>query len=862
MANHRLPRDVLPSHYDLTLEPDLDAGTFMGTAAISITTARPVSEIALHAVDLEITDARLTTTAGAPIVTGAISYLPDLERALVALPAPLPPGVYVLSLLFGGALTSGARGFHRCRVTDGGGAERTIAVTQLQGGGARRVFPCFDEPALKATFAVTLVTPRGLEAVSNTPLTRVRPYGDGKQIVRFEPTIAMSPHLVAIAVGPLAATPVVDVDGVALRTLFAGDRRELTRFSLEVAGFALRFYRRRYGMPYPGKKLDQIAVPDLAAAGTEGLGCIAYRDELLLLDRERATPAELVRSADVITHEIAHMWFGDLVTMAWWDGLWLNEAFATFMALSCVDAFNGAWHRWGQFVIERSRALELDALESARPLEAPVETPLQGLGTLTVLAYRKGAALLRMLEQFVGTDVFFEGVNRYLRTHAYGCATADDLWAAIEAVTRQPVAAVMRSWTQQPGYPIVSVALSPDRRRLAVAQAPFRLGGGGNGDGDGPTFAVPLRFRSLGMDGAIRHHRLLLDGPATEIELPEPTAGVLMNAGAHGFYRVRYEPALRRALLAGERAWNLSPEERYAILDDCWATVREGTAEAIELLELAASARRLGLSDWTLLAGAFDALGRIVDPDAADAYQARVCELARAALRRLGWEAAGAEPGEARELRGVLIRLLGTTGGAPEVIAKARRVHDRYLHEPASIDPEVAAAAAAVVARSGGDDDYAVFARRAVGGRSPREALRYARALGDFPGEAHVERTLAMCLDGAIRRQDAPAVLSSCLANRDRGARAWGLVKERWDHLQRAFPPLLLAVGLAGVAHLDRPEVAGDVLAFLGDRRGLPGRLLAPHLERLRVGVALRLREGARLSQALRARGAAARYLA
>ncbi len=354
---HRLPSFVVPSHYRISLEPDLEKFTFSGTVEIEVEIGQSTDNIQINSADLEISSAWVQDGVGSKIEASNVEHDEDMERATISFGSDLPAGPYTLNAVFTGILNDQLHGFYRSTFTDDDGVSHTIATTQFESAHARRAFPCFDEPAFKASYGVTLVVPEDQFAVSNGPTLSDENLGDGRRKIVFEDTMVMSTYLVAFIVGPFEATAPVDVDGVPLRIVHPIGKGHLTDYALEAGAFALKFFSDYYGIPYPGQKLDMVAVPDFAFGAMENLGCITYREVLLLVDKDRSTEPELLRVADVIAHEIAHMWFGDLVTMEWWNGIWLNEAFATFMATMCSDHFNADWGRWNQFSLERSSSL-------------------------------------------------------------------------------------------------------------------------------------------------------------------------------------------------------------------------------------------------------------------------------------------------------------------------------------------------------------------------------------------------------------------------------------------------------------------------------------------------------------------------
>ena len=484
-----------------------------------------------------------------------------------------------MSLRFRGCLNDKLRGFYRSTFTDDDGVEQVIATTQFEATDARRAFPCWDEPDLKAVFAITLVVDDDLHAVSNAAIESDEVL-DGQRRVRFADTMTMSTYLVAFIVGPLEVTEPVDVDGTPLRLVCPPGKLHLTAFALEVAEFSLRYFADYFGIPYPGDKIDLVAIPDFAFGAMENLGCVTFRETLLLVDPEHATQAELQNVADVIAHELAHMWFGDLVTMKWWNGIWLNEAFATFMEMKATDAFRPEWERWVSFGLARSTAFDTDALQTTRPIEYPVVSPADAEGMFDVLTYEKGAAVVRMLEQYLGEDAFRAGIRHYLANHQYGNTETTDLWDAIEEATGEPVRRIMDSWIFQGGH--------PDRERRRRRRRPPAALQPGAVPVPAPTStthalggpaAAPLRASSRARSSSAT---ALLDGDTLDLDLPEPVA-----VGRRQRRRPRLLPGARLGGRCARRSWPrpsvLADVERYGLVDDTWASVLAGTTSVERL---------------------------------------------------------------------------------------------------------------------------------------------------------------------------------------------------------------------------------------------------------------------------------------
>ncbi|HVF73789.1 MAG TPA: M1 family metallopeptidase, partial [Acidimicrobiales bacterium] len=537
---YRLPRDVEPHRYELTLTPDLERFTFAGEERVHVTVHEPVRQVVLNALDLEILEAELVADDGRRI-PASVSYDLDEERAVLTLDEEVAPGEWWLHATFTGVIAESLRGWYRSTFTGDDGEVRTIATTQFEATDARRAFPCWDEPDRKAVFSVTLIVDHDLFAVSNGPIAEDEDLGNGKRQVRFADTMKMSTYLVALVVGPLVATEPLDVDGTPVRVVCVPGKDHLADFALEIAAHSLRYFTAYFGIPYPAEKLDLIALPDFAMGAMENLGAVTFRESVLLTDRAAASRVELERIADVVAHEIAHMWFGDLVTMKWWNGIWLNEAFATFMEIMGVDQFRPDWERWSSFGLDRASALLTDGLATTRAIEFPVEKPSEAEGMFDILTYEKGGAVLRMLEQYLGEDRFRDGIRHYLRAHEYGNAETTDLWDAIEEASGEPVRATMDSWIFQGGHPVLRVDCGEDGSSVVLRQRRFRYRA--SDDDADIRWQIPVLIRA-GVDGAEQRRRLLLSDESATLDFGGKVAWVMANDGASGFYRTSYDSEL------------------------------------------------------------------------------------------------------------------------------------------------------------------------------------------------------------------------------------------------------------------------------------------------------------------------------
>jgi puromycin-sensitive aminopeptidase len=847
---YRLPRTVVPERYDLRLEPDLATLTFDGEVAVQVAVGEATDAIVVNAVELTIDTAVLENARGGAVRASAITLDPEHERAHLAFPSEIDPGAWRLRMTFRGILNDKLRGFYRSTFKDAGGATHVMAATQFEATDARRAFPCWDEPGFKAVFGVTLAVDPALTAVSNTRVTSER-IERGRKVLTFADTIRMSTYLLAFIVGELEASDPVMVGTTPVRIWCVPGKRHLTAFGQEIAVDSLRFFEAYYGVPYPSDKLDLLAIPDFAAGAMENLGAITYRETALLVDPASATHAELERIADVVAHENAHMWFGDLVTMTWWNGIWLNEAFATFMEMLAVDAWKPEWQRWTTFGVSRAAAFSVDGLHSTRPIEFPVHAPRDADAMFDVLTYEKGASVLRMLEQYLGPDVFRDGVRRYLGAHAYANADTGDLWAALGEASGQPIPAVMDGWIFHPGYPLVTVRQETDAVVLAQQRFTY-LAEPADGE-PGPAdqrWQVPVQLRLSRATGATVERRMLADA---ELRIPAgpDVESVLVNEGGHGFYRVRYAPELLERLLG--RLDALAPIERFNLVNDTWAAAVAGLVPVTDYLDLTSRFRaERDRNVWSIIVGSFHALNRIVEPADRPRLEALVRDRVAAAATELGWSPRPADDELTRQLRGDLWRALGTIGNDPGVQARAAELYTAAERDPGAVDANLLPALIATLAHAGDAARYEEFLGRYRRATTPQEEQRYLYALGGFRQVELLDQTLARTVNGEIRTQDAPFVARAVLVSVHGRERAWAFVKASWDTMDRLYPKHGLRRLCEGVSSLCTREQEADVRRFFTERKiDLGGKTLQQYLEQLRIAVVLRERELAALQRYL-----------
>lgn len=829
---HRLPRTVVPSRYKVSLAPQLDEALFTGIVTISATASLATSEIVLNAIELTI---HSVTVNGRDCPWELIE---DLERLVIN--CDTAPGDIEIAISFTGILNDKLHGFYRSTFVDDQGKTQTIATTQMQSTDCRRAFPCFDEPDFKAVFSVDLTVDQELLAISNSPEIKRQDRGDGTVRIWFSDTMVMSTYLVAFVVGPLEATAPVMVGDVPVRVVHVPGKSHLTAFGLEIGAFALEWFQNYYGIAYPGEKVDLIALPDFAMGAMENVGCITFREVLLLVDPATSTQVEQELVADVVAHELAHMWFGDLVTMRWWNGIWLNEAFATFMEIAACHAFAPQWKRWTSFGLERSAAFEVDSLHSTRTVEFPVQSPADAEGMFDVLTYQKGGALLRMLEQYLGEKRFQAGVSHYLKKHSYDNTDTNDLWDAIEEIVLNDggeavgVRKLMDSWIWQAGYPLISAHL--DGTDLVLSQRQFTYDNTANET----IWVVPIHVRN-----GETTLKVLLDSQTTRLALPDSNAVVVVNAQGPGFYRVDYSAELIQRL-TGEALASLDTLERYNLVDDAWNATLAGAMSSEQMIVfLKQFSQERELAVWQAMTAALKGLGRVIERNAMAGFQGFVTKLVMPAFEDLGPIAIENESDLQAKLRGLLLSTLAVLGNNQPAQLHSRAI----LFDNASSDPELVAAATAVVASTGDASDYNWFLARFREPTTPQERIRMLYALAEFDSSELMQRTCEMAFSDEVKSQDAPFLLNRCIANKYHGAQAWTTVRQGWQEAQTRFPSNTIIRMVSSVTTLNTAQLRADVQAFFQEHPlAQSAKTLDQVLERQGVNVGLRERESASLS--------------
>ena len=851
----RLSRTVLPELYELRIEPDLANASFQGDETIKVKIASPVNSIVLNTAEIIIEHATLRPASAAlqdSILNATISCDEDAQITTLSWSKPADSGEWLLELKFRGILNDKLRGFYRSSYKDSEGKEHLIATTKFEPSDARRAFPCFDEPDFKASFQVSLLIDADLTAIANTAIVSEDAVAGGKKLIKFAPSIKMSSYLVAYMVGPFVSSEAVDSNGIPIRVWTVPGKQDLTHYALRAAKYSLDYFAEYFKQAYPGDKLDLIAIPDFASGAMENFGAITFRETALLLDESRATIAELKRVAEVICHENAHMWFGDLVTMSWWNGLWLNEAFATFMAAKVLDQMMPSWKFWEGFNIEKAGAMRIDGLNASRSIEFPVSTPEDARAMFDVLTYEKGCAILRMLELYIGEDVFRKGCQIYMAKHAFANTETADLWNALQTAVNEaglniPVAEMMDTWVFQQGFPLVTASRSGNK--LQVRQQAFRyLNEQGKKN---QLWYVPLAVRgSVSSDEKC----FVLSEAEQSFPLSDEAGLLVLNANGKGFYRVAYSDELLQYLLANLQL--LSPPERFNLISDLWAATLSGEMSStayLQNLRLIVS-QETDVNVFSVILGSIAYLRRVVACSLMDQQNSFItfcAELLVPVLDKIGWDKEQGELEQNAELRTALISLLGTMP-VPSVLTEAKELWNAFLEKPESLDPNLLPCVVECMSAQGDLELYQKFLRLKDNAATPQEENRFLFALAGFRKEELIKRTLNRTLDGSIRIQDAPMMIRALFYNPAAGKLSWEFVKENWNEIEKKFPLQGVIRLCDGLTVLMDPVLEGDIHKFAQNLRVKGNeKALAQNLETLSIANRFLEREHLAMSKLL-----------
>lgn len=775
----RLAKHIAPLRYAITLHPDLEAHTFSGEEVVTVTLSKAVREITLHSLELAVMSAavsygKLTFSAE------KITYDEKAETATFHFAKPIPVGKAKLTIAWTGILKDNMRGFYKSRYVVNG-AERFMATTQFEATDARRCIPCFDEPAQKAVFDVSLVVADGKTAISNTLPTQIREHSAGYKVVSFAPTPKMSTYLLAFIVGDFEAVEKRTKSGVLVRVLAVPGKSHQAGFALETTARCLEFYEEYFGIKYPLNTLDMIAIPDFASLAMENWGAITFREFGLLVDEENSSTNTKEEVAEVIAHELAHQWFGNLVTMEWWTHLWLNEGFASYVPYLALEKLFPEWDSWEGFsTYTLAGALKLDALHHTHPIEVEVHHPNDIGEIFDAVSYLKGASVIRMLAEYIGAKDFRKGLSAYLKKHSYANASTTDLWDAFEKASGKPVKKMMAFWTGTSGYPVLSASM-PGKKLTLTQKRFYSSVASAKKSVSSAAWPIPVSYVTEKGEST----PVLMTKQA--LSLPLPTSGWLkLNAHEGSLYRVRYDAALLTALAAPIRTQELPYIDRLGVIRDLFSLAEAGEYDTTTALEFSALYKdETRYVVWAEIVTGFRTVANLIAGQPYEkAFRAYVRDILAGAATRIGWEFVSGESHNDMTLRPLILGAAAYFGDKA-VIAEALARFDRRAQAP--IHPDLRGLVYATYARQGGEKEYEVLLAMYRTETLSEEQNRILGALGLFTQVKLLKRTLALTLTSEVRLQDRNGVFASVLVNTHGRALAWEFIKKNWQKIGDAY---------------------------------------------------------------------------
>jgi puromycin-sensitive aminopeptidase len=846
--NFRLSKDVLPSRYEMRFELEFDTWTSTGSERITLHSAKPSREITLHALELDIVTATLD---GKNKLEKAVMDT-EQETATLRFASEIPAGEHVLEISWKGGIRDSLRGLYRSLR-----GEERYAATQFEAADARRAFPCFDEPEFKARFSLELIHPAGNAAIGNMPIASQEEIDERRTRTRFLQTPKISSYLVAFTVGPYEFTPTVTtLSGIPVRVCLPPALAEQGIYARDAHVRSVEWLQDYTAIPYPYIKVDAIGIPDFEAGAMENPGAITYRTRLLAADDRNASIQTLKGIFSTAAHELTHMWWGDLVTMRWWTDIWLNESFASFVGEKATAALNPEWRYWRDFVADNTSAFNLDALASTHPISFEVNNAEEVSQRFDAISYTKGAAVLRMIEGYLGEEAFREGVRIYLKRHAEANASADDFWRALDEASGQDVTAIANAWIKEAGHPLVRIRAQQTASGLDLELTQARYFSDSAAKPTGQVWPVPMVVKYGTADG-IHEKRFVLRQERETVRL-DGAKWFFPNSGGRGFYRFQFASSFEGDLL-DQGVTELSAEERLALLDDLWALVRHGKDKLASFLHRVETLR--GEQDRAVLASIADALTWLANYAVRDATErpfARLVEdLFRPILATAGWRPADGEDSDIREKRTRAIGMLGLYARGEDVRAQAQGRVRAHLDDDERLHPDVAGTVVAVAATIGDDRLWERYVARMQQAQATdaQEEARFRQGLIFFEDQRLARRTADAIFSPLIRVQDRGLMLIPMLQFRRTRPVAWEVLKEHWDAdvANADIAPLLKQSLVNAVSQLAQPGLAEEAAAFLKQKR-TPDieETVAQGLERLRVNTAAAERLADELENELR----------
>jgi len=817
-----LPSDAVPEHYDLTLEPDIEKFAFDGVVKITCDVQVATDSISVHAHELVLSQATFTPSQGSVCQSSSIALKTKLKTAVIDFEEVLPVGKGVLEIKFRGTLNDQMAGFYRSQYTDSKGVKRFMATTQFEAIDARRCFPCWDEPARKATFVVTMIYPSNLMAISNMPPSSLETRADGKKKEVFMATPKMSTYLLAFCVGEFEFISAQTKNGVLARIFACPGNSSRCEFALKCCIRALEFYDEFFGLPYPLPKMDMIAIPDFAAGAMENWGLVTYREVALLCEEATVSATQKQRICGMIAHELAHQWFGNLVTMEWWDDLWLNEGFANWMQTFSSDRLFPEWHFWETYVgMEQQRALQLDALRSSHPIQVPIAKAEQVEEVFDAISYCKGGSVVRMIYRVLGEKHFQEGLQLYFARHKYGNTRTIDLWNAWKEVSGQPIDKMMSSWTEQMGFPMLEVLNDPlATGQVELKQSWFLADGSKEKDDDSKCWFCPIIVGTDKGEAPVS----FLEQKTGKIDCGKVVAGasvLKVNFGQHVPVRVLYPESVFKRLVANIKL--IPAEDRIGLLSDTFATCKAGALDAGFIVDLLSGFKdELNDKVWSELASVLGGLEKVIcqglDDDTPSAYKDFCSKLVLPAFKHVGWDQLPTDDDNQKKLRSTVLSAVAKyCYKDPTISAEAVKRCKLFVSEPnstASLNADIRAAVFDVAVQSEGEAMFDELTKAHEMVKDGAAKIHIYGALGKVPSSSLRKRALEFNLGGAVRSQDLIYIPMGMASSGKDGAEAvFSWMQDQYDRIYE----LLGATSMMLFQNMVRVSGAGFVTQAKAD---------------------------------------------
>lgn len=792
----RLFSDFAPKHYILNLDVDRDAMTFNGTVIISgQKTGRPSQRLTFHQSGLSVKKAHVThhdKKGDHEVAIDRVNHHKAYEEVRLHAAHMVYPGQYTVRLEFTGVISRNMNGMYPCFFTHAG-KEKKLIATQFESHHAREVFPCIDEPEAKATFELTLVSPAGEAVLSNTPVVKQKTTGD-RMATTFAHTPKMSTYLLAFVFGELEYLEAKTKDGVLVRTYATPDNVKYGDFALEVAVKILEFYNDYFAIDYPLEKCDMVALPDFASGAMENWGLITYREQAMLVDPKNTSLGSKQYVALVVAHELAHQWFGNLVTMRWWTDLWLNEGFASWIEYLATDHLFPEWELWTQFVVdEQQQALKLDALEHTHPIEVPVNHPDEIRSIFDAISYSKGASVIHMLHEYLGHDAFRDGLRHYLETHKYSNTNTIDLWKCLEDISGKPVRDFMHAWTSQSGFPLVRAQLD-EINKLSLSQERFYT----NPDHTEEKHTVwPIPLLSEELDTTT------FSEPGLLLDLPDYHE-LKLNRGQSGFYRTVYNATHNQRLGELIKKGHLTPLDRLGVLTDLFEAAKASQIDTMDALHFLTNfAHEDNYAVWDSIAASIGNLRLVMnDETLRNDMKPFIRKLVAPQLERLGWDQKDSDSHFDKLLRPIILglaascdepsvvkhcqQLFSQIDDADDVAPELRTTTSRSkMKRGIDIDPDLRGTVFGTVARLGDEKTFDKLLRLHNSSHLSEERNNIAAALTGFEQPELVQRALELIDTDTVRLQDVAYWVAYSFLNRHAKTQTWTWMEKHWEWLQQ-----------------------------------------------------------------------------